>query len=156
MKANTTTHRAVALLAAAGFALSLAGSAAAADKGDPAHFNSFKKCTMCHKKESIGDQLAVWEKSPHAKAYEALAAETEAEGNAGRARELHKRAEKNVAIAKKLDPIHADVVTRGFLIAGIVGMDGVDPTQRDIATPKVTLPCGITDVRVTQPCKTIM
>ena len=31
-----------------------------------------KKCRTCHKKELIGNQQAVWEKSPHAKAYEAL------------------------------------------------------------------------------------
>lgn len=31
-----------------------------------------KDCGRCHKKELIGDQLAVWEKSPHAKAFETL------------------------------------------------------------------------------------
>ncbi|MFT5122625.1 MAG: hypothetical protein ACI9TH_000190 [Kiritimatiellia bacterium] len=42
-------------------------------KGDPAQFTTFKKCTMCHKKDSIGDQHAVWENGPHAKAYTMLA-----------------------------------------------------------------------------------
>ena len=42
-------------------------------EGDPANFNTFKKCTMCHKKEDIGDQVAVWEKGPHAKAFSMLA-----------------------------------------------------------------------------------
>ena len=31
-----------------------------------------KKCKTCHKKELIGDQYGKWEKSKHAKAYEAL------------------------------------------------------------------------------------
>jgi len=30
------------------------------------------KCKTCHKKELIGDQYGIWEKSPHAKAFETL------------------------------------------------------------------------------------
>jgi len=36
-------------------------------------FIGLKKCSMCHKKEATGNQLAVWEKTSHAKAYETLA-----------------------------------------------------------------------------------
>lgn len=32
-----------------------------------------KSCGMCHKKEDTGNQLAKWQASPHAKAYEMLA-----------------------------------------------------------------------------------
>jgi hypothetical protein len=37
-----------------------------------------KKCATCHKKELIGDQLAVWRAGPHARAYETLASERSA------------------------------------------------------------------------------
>ncbi len=34
-----------------------------------------KKCNMCHKMDKYGNQAAVWENGPHAKAYEALASD---------------------------------------------------------------------------------
>jgi hypothetical protein len=34
-----------------------------------------KKCSMCHKKDAGGNQLAKWEAGPHSKAYETLAGE---------------------------------------------------------------------------------
>ena len=34
-----------------------------------------KKCSMCHKKDATGNQLAKWEAGPHSKAFEVLASE---------------------------------------------------------------------------------
>jgi hypothetical protein len=36
-------------------------------------YTGLKKCSMCHKKDATGNQLAKWEAGPHAKAYETLA-----------------------------------------------------------------------------------
>jgi hypothetical protein len=38
-------------------------------------FMGNKKCSSCHKKEAIGNQLGAWLESKHAKAYETLASE---------------------------------------------------------------------------------
>jgi len=43
----------------------------AADR-DASLYVGTKMCGMCHKKEDSGNQLAAWQKSPHAKAYEIL------------------------------------------------------------------------------------
>lgn len=55
-----------------GFALAL-GSAATA--GDEHQYVGVKKCTTCHKKELIGNQVAKWKESKHSKAFEGLASQ---------------------------------------------------------------------------------
>lgn len=65
--------------------LSYASTGVAADHS----YVGVKKCKMCHKKESTGNQYGVWLKSAHAKAYEtlgsdeskAIAAKLKLEGN---------------------------------------------------------------------------
>ncbi|MCX7824147.1 MAG: cytochrome c family protein [Verrucomicrobiae bacterium] len=52
-------------------ALALAATCAA-QQGDPSLYVGVKMCGMCHKKEESGNQLAKWEASPHAKAFEKL------------------------------------------------------------------------------------
>ena len=44
-----------------------------AQKGDPSKLISLKKCAMCHKKDSTGNQLEKWQSMAHSKAYESLA-----------------------------------------------------------------------------------
>lgn len=56
-----------AILAVAVLLTAAIGSAA-----DDHQYTGVKDCGRCHKKELIGDQLAAWEKGPHAKAYETL------------------------------------------------------------------------------------
>jgi hypothetical protein len=56
-----------------GFGLFLGAPPALA--ADPFEYVGVKKCRTCHKKELIGDQIAAWEKSGHAKAFETLATE---------------------------------------------------------------------------------
>jgi hypothetical protein len=53
----------------------LLGGPAVADDGKEHGFVGAKKCGTCHKKEAMGNQLAVWSESKHAKAYETLASE---------------------------------------------------------------------------------
>lgn len=43
-----------------------------ADTRDAANYVGVKTCAICHKKEDSGNQFGVWEKSPHAKAFETL------------------------------------------------------------------------------------
>lgn len=50
----------------------IAGTALAADR-DPANYVGAKTCGICHKKDESGNQLAKWQASPHAKAFETLA-----------------------------------------------------------------------------------
>lgn len=49
----------------------VATSLVAADR-DAANYVGVKTCGMCHKKDDTGNQLAKWEASPHAKAFETL------------------------------------------------------------------------------------
>ena len=42
------------------------------DGRDAANYVGVKTCGICYKKEDSGNQLGVWEKSPHAKAFETL------------------------------------------------------------------------------------
>ena len=51
-----------------GLSLSVAGAAP-----DPAAFVGVKTCGMCHRKDESGNQLALWQNGPHAKAYSMLA-----------------------------------------------------------------------------------
>lgn len=70
-KTHRTTQHAVALgtaLVAVTFAFTT--GAAAAD--DEYKYIGAKDCNKCHDEELIGDQEAVWEKGPHAKAYDTL------------------------------------------------------------------------------------
>ncbi len=46
---------------------------AAAPARDAANYVGMKSCGMCHKSEASGNQLASWQASPHAKAFEVLA-----------------------------------------------------------------------------------
>jgi hypothetical protein len=57
-----------------GMAVLLGGPAIAGD--DELHdYVGFKKCGTCHKKDAIGNQVAAWRESKHAKAYETLASD---------------------------------------------------------------------------------
>lgn len=51
---------------------------------DPANYVGVKTCGMCHKKDESGNQLAKWQASPHAKAFETLGTD--------KAKELGKKA----------------------------------------------------------------
>ena len=51
--------------------LFVAFTSVAADR-DAANYAGVKACGICHKKEDSGNQYGVWEKSPHAKAFETL------------------------------------------------------------------------------------
>ena len=42
------------------------------DGRDPANYVGAKTCGICHKKDDSGNQLAIWQASPHAKAFELL------------------------------------------------------------------------------------
>ncbi|MEI7901545.1 MAG: multiheme c-type cytochrome [bacterium] len=58
--------------------ISMSGMAA---ERDASLYVGTKTCGMCHKKEEGGNQLAKWQASPHAKAYEVLGtAEAKADG----------------------------------------------------------------------------
>jgi hypothetical protein len=48
------------------------GFSVLAEGRDAANYTGMKTCGMCHRKESSGNQLAAWQKSPHAKAFEKL------------------------------------------------------------------------------------
>jgi hypothetical protein len=48
------------------------GSLQAAERS----YVGIKKCKMCHKTSKIGNQYGIWEKSAHAKAFEALKSDT--------------------------------------------------------------------------------
>jgi hypothetical protein len=39
---------------------------------DAANYVGVKTCAICHKKDDVGNQFGVWEKSPHAKAFATL------------------------------------------------------------------------------------
>ncbi len=67
------THFAIAISFSVSIGLLLSTSAGAADR-DASLYVGTKMCGMCHKKEDSGNQLAVWQKSPHAKAFELLGA----------------------------------------------------------------------------------
>jgi hypothetical protein len=45
---------------------------ASANGPDPANLVGVKTCGICHKKDETGNQLAKWQASPHAKAFETL------------------------------------------------------------------------------------
>src|SRR6185503_10771867 len=47
-------------------------STALGDGRDPANYVGVKTCGICHKKDESGNQLAAWQASPHAKAFELL------------------------------------------------------------------------------------
>jgi hypothetical protein len=51
--------------------LFVAFTGVAADR-DAANYAGIKACGICHKKEDSGNQVGVWERSPHAKAFETL------------------------------------------------------------------------------------
>jgi hypothetical protein len=53
--------------------LVLVGPAASEEKEMQRMYVGVDKCKMCHKSAAQGEQYGIWLKSPHAKAYEALA-----------------------------------------------------------------------------------
>lgn len=55
--------------------LVIAATTGLGNGGDPANYVGTKMCGMCHKKAETGDQLGVWSKGPHAKAFETLGTE---------------------------------------------------------------------------------
>jgi hypothetical protein len=70
------THRHLITAAMAGtvaamFLIVVNPSVRAEDR-DPANYVGPKMCGICHKKDETGNQLAKWEASPHAKAFETL------------------------------------------------------------------------------------
>ena len=52
-------------------ALAVAATAQAGDH-NAANYTGMKMCSICHKKEERGNQIAKWQASPHAKAFERL------------------------------------------------------------------------------------
>ena len=59
-----------------GFIFAVGAPLSAQEEAEPEYtYIGVKRCGMCHKKESGGDQFGIWEKGPHAKAYETLASE---------------------------------------------------------------------------------
>jgi hypothetical protein len=50
----------------------LLASVSFANGRDPANYVGVKTCGICHKKDDVGNQVGVWEKSPHAKAFATL------------------------------------------------------------------------------------
>ncbi len=68
MKNKLTPTTSVCLSLAVG--MFFAGAAFA--DTDPANYVGVKTCGICHKKEESGNQLAKWQASPHAKAFETL------------------------------------------------------------------------------------
>jgi hypothetical protein len=63
----------IAIAVGFGFGLSLGATPALA--ADEFEYVGVKKCRTCHKKELIGNQVAAWKKTGHAKAFETLASE---------------------------------------------------------------------------------
>lgn len=62
------------VLALGVFLLSVFGPAAVAeDEGEEYTFVGVKKCKLCHKKATGGDQYGLWMERKHSKAYESLA-----------------------------------------------------------------------------------
>jgi hypothetical protein len=66
-KRNLVT--AIGLSLAAAVLMSVTSVAA---ERDAANYAGVKACGICHKKDDSGNQLGVWEKSPHAKAFQTL------------------------------------------------------------------------------------
>lgn len=54
-----------------GSSLALSFVCTAAER-DAANYTGVKTCSICHKKEDSGNQMAKWQASPHAKAFEVL------------------------------------------------------------------------------------
>jgi hypothetical protein len=52
--------------------LGIATATVTANPPDPANYIGAKMCGVCHKADATGNQLAKWQASPHAKAYETL------------------------------------------------------------------------------------
>ena len=67
----TTYKRFIFVSTSVSIALAVAGICRAADR-DASNYVGIKMCGICHKKEETGDQLAKWQASGHAKAYERL------------------------------------------------------------------------------------
>ena len=57
------------------FAAAIFATAAFAADRDASNYVGVKTCGICHKKDESGNQLAKWQESPHAKAFEALASD---------------------------------------------------------------------------------
>jgi len=66
-KRNLLTMIGLSLIAA----VAMSVTSVAAER-DAANYAGVKTCGICHKKEESGNQLGIWEKSPHAKAFETL------------------------------------------------------------------------------------
>jgi hypothetical protein len=62
-------------LIAAFLAATLPVYAAANGDAKQHHYMGNKKCGTCHKKDEMGNQIAVWQESGHAKAFETLGSE---------------------------------------------------------------------------------
>jgi hypothetical protein len=86
---RSKSGRALVVLAAAasvvvlGALSAMTGPSAAPARAD-AKYIGVSKCKNCHKSEHSGDQYTVWEKGPHAKAYEALASDAAKKAGAAR------------------------------------------------------------------------
>jgi hypothetical protein len=65
------------VLALGAFLFTVIGPGAIAEdkKEDAYTYMGVKKCKLCHKKESGGDQFGLWTQRKHSKAYESLASE---------------------------------------------------------------------------------
>jgi hypothetical protein len=67
---KTTMHSITSACLSAAIGLFIAGTGFAGT--DPANYVGVKTCGICHKKDETGNQLAKWQASPHAKAFEVL------------------------------------------------------------------------------------
>jgi formate-dependent nitrite reductase cytochrome c552 subunit len=103
------SNKLILVLAAA--ALFAAGSSSAQNK-----YVGVKKCAMCHDKSAKGNTFAVWEKSPHAKAFETLKSK-EAEEIAKK-----KGLKKSAAESPECLKCH---VPGGGAVAGVTNTEGV-------------------------------
>ena len=56
----------------------LRSAAQSEDKAPPPKYVGAKACASCHKSPATGNQYQIWQSSPHAKAYDALASEAAA------------------------------------------------------------------------------
>ena len=68
----TINRRSISVLFITTAASAFIATAGSADTRDASNYVGVKMCAICHKKDDSGNQMGVWEKGPHAKAFETL------------------------------------------------------------------------------------
>lgn len=68
----TISRRSISLLFITTAASAFIATAGFADTRDASNYVGVKMCAICHKKDDSGNQMGIWEKGPHAKAFETL------------------------------------------------------------------------------------